>query len=73
MIDRRIKGATGNLYDHSSNAHHWALERLSGLLSEVGFEVRAKPAREKTLRVYPTRVSQYPLLNPRFTVMCCTG
>jgi hypothetical protein len=66
MIDRRIKNAEGNLYDHDSRAGHWALEKLEGFLRGIGFVVVKKTARERTLRVYPTKIGQYPLLNPSF-------
>ena len=63
---RRIKGASGDLFDHDSDAHHLALEQLAIRLRAIGFVVRKKSAREGTLRVYPTKMLQYPLLNPRF-------
>ena len=43
-----------------------SLERLEEFLRSIGFKVVKKTAREKTLRVYPTKIWQYPLLNPRF-------
>ena len=63
---RRIKGASGDLYDHDSDAHHLALKLLASRLLAIGFAVRKKPDRETTLRVYPRKMLQYPLLNPRF-------
>jgi hypothetical protein len=55
-----------DLYDHRSMAHHRALEKLECTLREIGFLVVTKIPREMTLRVYPTKIGQYPLLNPRF-------
>ena len=53
-------------YDLDSNAHHRAIERLAGVLRRSGFQVVKKTARERTLRVYPEKFFQYPLLNPYF-------
>ncbi len=67
MPVRRIKGAPDDLYADNSDACHLALRQLEDFLRDIiGFYVRTKPARETTLRVYPTKTSQYPLLNPRF-------
>jgi hypothetical protein len=67
MIDRRIKGAADNLYASGhSDARHLALQRLEKVLREIGFIVVKKPADEQTLRVYPVKLYQAPLLNPNF-------
>jgi hypothetical protein len=63
---RRLVGATGDLYDAGSPAHHLALEQLWEVLRKVGFKLSRKRADEKTLRVYPVRFQGYPLLNPGF-------
>jgi len=62
---RRIKGASGDLYDPKSKAHRLALNQLAELLREIGFVVECHKD-ETTLRVYPTKRHQYPLLNPGF-------
>lgn len=67
MIGRRIKGASGSLYTHNSDASHLALRQLWDLLKELGFKLSKKHARETTLRAYPLKYNQYPLLNPRFS------
>ncbi len=66
MVGREIKGATGSLYTSQSKANHHALSLLSQTLLDVGFIVSRKQARETTLRVYPSRHCEHPLLNPRF-------
>ena len=65
MTIRRIKGASGNLYDPKSKANRLALDQLADLLREIGFKVECHMD-EATLRVYPTKRWQYPLLNPEF-------
>jgi hypothetical protein len=65
-IERAIKGASGNLYDYRSDAGHLAIEQLWEQLHAIGFKLPKKPAHESTLRVYPTKYKQPPLLNPRF-------
>ena len=67
MIGRTIKGASDSLYTHNSEASHLALRQLGDVLKELGFKLSKKHARESTLRVYPVKYRQYPLLNPRFT------
>ena len=66
MIGRTIKGASGSLYTYNSDASHLALRQLWDLLKELGFRLSRKSARETTIRAYPSRHKQYPLLNPRF-------
>jgi hypothetical protein len=66
MIGRKIRGADGSLYTSHSDASHLALTQLRNLLIEVGFKVTKKSHKETTLRVYPVKYLQYPLLNPRF-------
>ncbi|MFN0199292.1 MAG: hypothetical protein ACKVT0_21290 [Planctomycetaceae bacterium] len=53
-------------FEKGSESNHRALETLSDVLKEIGFSVRKKTRSESTLRVYPKRLNQYPLLNPRF-------
>jgi putative restriction endonuclease len=64
--ERFLKQASGNLYSTDSKAYHWALEQLRDHLVAIGFTVNKKARPERTLRVYPTRSRQYPLLNPSF-------
>ena len=66
---QRIKGASGNLFDPKSKANRLALNQLAGHLREIGFIVECHKD-ETTLRVYPTKRHQYPLLNPRFMPGC---
>lgn len=66
MVGRSIKGAKGSLYTPGSEASHLALTQLSEVLRGIGFNVVSKPVHERTLRVYPSRHGEYPLLNPRF-------
>jgi hypothetical protein len=66
MIGRTIKGASGSLYTYNSEASHLALNQLWDLLKEIGFKVSKKSAQETTIRAYPIKHKQYPLLNPRF-------
>ena len=61
-----MKGATGDLYEPGSDACHLALRQLWDVVDHVGFKVVKKSATETTLRMYPARIHQYPLLNPRF-------
>ena len=64
--ERFLKGTSGNLYSTDSEAYHWALEQLRDHLVAIGFTVNKKARSERTLRVYPTRSREYPLLNPYF-------
>lgn len=66
MIGRSIKGAKGSLYTDGSDASHLALEQLWQVLYEVGFKLARKSPRERTIRAYPSKYREYPLLNPRF-------
>ena len=66
MVGRTIAGATDSLYTRGSEANHLVLTQLAGVLRKVGFAVTTKRRRETTLRVYPRRHREYPLLNPRF-------
>jgi hypothetical protein len=66
MIGRTIKGASGSLYTRRSDASHRALEQLWEVLYGRGFKLSRKHAKETTLRAYPVKYGQYPLLNPRF-------
>jgi hypothetical protein len=66
MIGRTIKGAGGSLYTYNSDASHLALKQLWDVLKELGFQLSRKSTQETTLRAYPLRHKQYPLLNPRF-------
>ncbi len=63
---RKIRGADDDLYEPDSRAHHAALEQLRPVLLDVGYKVVKKSPREHTLRVYPFRLFEYPLLNPVF-------
>jgi hypothetical protein len=65
MTIRRIKGASGDLYNPKSKAHRLALNQLADRLREIGFVVECHKD-ETTLRVYPTKRHQYPLLSPGF-------
>jgi hypothetical protein len=67
MTIRRIKGASGDLYNPKSKAHRLALNQLAKFLREIGFVVECHK-NETTLRVYPTKRHQYPLLTPE---ICC--
>ena len=66
MHERRLQGVEGRLYDRQSVAWSWALGHLRDVLLNVGFVVEKRREREKTLRVYPIRRGEYPLLNPVF-------
>lgn len=66
MIGRTLKGATGSLYTYQSDASHLALGQLWDVMNEIGFKVVRKHGNETTLRAYPVKIVQYPLLNPRF-------
>lgn len=44
-----------------------ALQGLWRLLKDVGFRVAKLPQHETTIRAYPVKYRQYPLLNPRFS------
>jgi hypothetical protein len=66
MIGRTIKDAKGSLFTRHSEAEDLALRQLGDVMTELGYKVRKKAAREDTLRVYPSTYGQYPLLNPRF-------
>ena len=59
------KGASGDLYDLNSKAQRLALNQLAKFLREIGFVVECHKD-ETTLRVYPTKRHQYPLLKPEF-------
>lgn len=62
---RHIVGADDNLYTGGSKAQALALSKLSEILKDIGFKVWRLP-QEHTLRVYPVRMKQNPLINPRF-------
>lgn len=49
-----------------TDANELALEALAELFKGAGFNVRKKSHNEYTLRVYPIKQNEYPLLNPRF-------
>ena len=66
MISRIINGANESLYTYNSDASHLALLQLWNLLNDIGFKLIKKHVNETTLRVYPIKHRQYPLLNPRF-------
>jgi hypothetical protein len=67
MVGRTIKGASGSLYTDNSEALHVALRQLWDALNELGFKLSRKPDHERTIRAYPLKHKQYPLLNPRFS------
>lgn len=67
MIGRTIKGANGSLYTLNSDASHLALRQLWDQLEILDFKLSKKPDRETTIRAYPSKYRQYPLLNPRFS------
>lgn len=54
------------LFTRGSTIQLRALSNLRDALRRVGFYVEAPRATEDTLRVYPVRRHQLPLLNPRF-------
>ena len=58
-----------DLYDTNAEVYAWALDQLRELLIDIGFKVHKRAARERTLRVYPIKSSQYPLLNPAFRLV----
>ena len=66
MPVRQIKGAAGDLYDNNSKAHHLAMHQLCDFLRDIIGFVVVRVCDEKTLRVYPRKIGQYPLLNPWF-------
>ena len=66
MIGRQIEGAAGSIYTYNSDASHLALKQLWGLLQELDFKLVKKANHETTIRAYPVKQKQYPLLNPRF-------
>jgi hypothetical protein len=72
VVDRRIKGAQDSLYTPRSDAKLLTLQSLWELLSELGFALSPKPAREMTIRAYAVRRLQYPLLNPFFVATAAT-
>src|SRR5207247_10140916 len=65
-VMRLLEGATDDLYEPGSEACHLALRQLWDVFDHLAFKVVKKGANETTLRVYPSRIHQYPLLNPRF-------
>ena len=67
MIGRTIAGVSGSLYTPGSEAMHFALLQLWDVMHDLGFKLTKKIAREHTIRAYPVKHLQYPLLNPRFT------
>lgn len=66
MTTQRSNSSQRNLFNPDSAACHSALQQLWVVLDHLGFKVRKKSSRESTLRVYPKRSNQYPLVNPRF-------
>ena len=66
MIGRTISGTSGSLYTEGSEAMHFALLQLWRVMYDLGFNLTKKIAREHTIRAYPVKYLQYPLLNPRF-------
>jgi hypothetical protein len=66
MIGRMIAGASGSLYTGGSDAMHLALHQLWDVMHDLGFKLTRKIGREHTIRAYPVKHLQYPLLNPRF-------
>jgi hypothetical protein len=59
-------GIEEGLYIDKSPSSEIALEELAVLMRQLGYVVPRKRVGESTLRVYPIRYHQYPLLNPRF-------
>lgn len=66
MIERRLPGAKGSIYDKHSEASHLALEQLREVMQEIGFIALKRRRHESTIRAYPVKYGQYPLLNPRY-------
>lgn len=58
--------ADPGIFERGTEANCGALEELAELLRGIGFKVEKKHANESTLRVYPEKFHQYPLLNPFF-------
>ncbi|MDA1017046.1 MAG: hypothetical protein O3A00_21635 [Planctomycetota bacterium] len=54
------------IFERGTESNHQALEALAELLNDIGVSARKKSRNEHTLRVYPKKQNQYPLLNPRF-------
>lgn len=72
-MTRAADNRTADFFEQGSEANHLALERLSEILKDLGFNVRKKARSESTLRVYLKRQNEYPLLNPRFSVASSKG
>src|SRR5438552_2312378 len=66
MTSERQSNWRQGVFDPKSATCHAALEDLAIALDQLGFKVRKKPPQEATLRVYVSRHTRYPLLNPRF-------
>jgi hypothetical protein len=64
--ERVLRGASGDLFDEASESYHRGLEQLANELKRLGFKVEKKRDHERTLRVYPVKIREHPLLNPRF-------
>jgi hypothetical protein len=72
MTVQASAGPGAELYADGSPASDMALEELRTLMNQVGFTVARKVRGHSTLRAYPVRMHQYPLLNPRFVRSAAT-
>lgn len=61
---RQLRGSEGDVFEPKSPASIQALEEMRTVLREEGFAV-ARDRHKTTLRVYPIKNGQYPLMNPR--------
>lgn len=62
---RQILDADDSLYVGGSKSQTLALNELGGILEDIGFKVWRLP-QDHTIRVYPKKMKQRPLINPRF-------
>jgi hypothetical protein len=61
---RKLKGYEGDVFEPKSPASIQVLEEMRTALREEGFAA-ARDRHKTTLRVYPIKNGQYPLMNPR--------
>lgn len=67
MLTNQFNGTVDDLFNKHSEANHLAIIQLRKVFLEAGFKVVKKIRRESTLRVYPKKFYDGPLLNPRFS------
>lgn len=63
---RTLRGIGGDVFEEKSPASIHVLEEMRTLLKAEGFAV-ARDRHKTTLRVYPRKIGEYPLMNPRLT------